>query len=395
MNIDELTDDEIAAWLDEARRDVIAARSRSLATTGTGWPTSDAVEGLTEAFAISALGGELPKNVHPLAREALQRGPVGPLTLARGIARAVGRPLARGGTSAEISAMANTLPAFPLALENAARRLLLERPSEVLADAVLPVTFSHQVANYHGVTLGVTDIASEMPGPAGSSGQYWRAVVPKLAVETAAIASTPSKLIVGEQTLRNDDINFVPAALAAFASACARAEARRIAELLEANELPSGSPIFDAANSNTGVGALDAAGLGVGLATLRKQPSEAGQATGLACAAIIVHPDDEATVLALIEALPVARQPLLVASPFLTDNASWYFVANPTQAPCLARLTMIGAPPSGISVGASASASWRDANGTERSAPGIALDLVHSAAIEAVSPVGLVKLTKT
>lgn len=85
----------------------------------------------------------------------------------------------------------------------------------------------------------------------------------------------------------------------------------------------------------------------------------------------------------------------MVVNPFLSSNANWYFAADPRAATSLARILLVGSDPSGIGVTFGGNASWVDAAGRHHAIPGIAVDMVHTSAIESVSPVGLVRLAKT
>jgi len=355
------------------------------------WGTEDRIEALRDAAVASAARIHDTSALHPLAAVHMERGPMGPRRLAEEIASAVGRPLTYASAN-EVVALATSTAHYPSAIIDSARAAMRARRSPLLSD-VLALTADLRVSNYNAEGFGVVDIDLDMPTDAG--GRRFMAIRPEMTGQAIQAFSTFAKITVTEQALAADDHNFLPAAVAAFGSAAARAEHRAIAELLEANVLPDGSDLFSAGNDNVATGALTAAGLGVGFAALRGQQSETGAATGNPCSALVVHADDEAAALALVEALPAERQPRVIASPFLSNNTYWYFAAAPQTAPTIARVLMIGADESGVSFSGVGPANWMDEEGVEHHIPGIAIDASHTSAVQAVSPVGIVRVAKS
>lgn len=350
------------------------------------WRPEDHRQAAQEAAVVSATGVRAT-DLHPLAAQLLERGPVGPARLAELLATAEGRPWS--GTLGEIVALATASAHYPTAVTEAARAVLNARPSPFLPD-LLAVAADVRVQTYAEEGFGLVDI--DLSAPDANSGQLFTAITPHMLAQAAQTFSTFGKLILTIQALANDDANFLPSAVTAFATAAHRGEMEKIAALLEANILPDGAALFDAGNSNVGTGAVTAAGLGVGMALLRAQPTEAGKPAGAPVRALMVHPDQEASWLAVIESLPAERRPRLVVNPFLTGT-DWYAFSDPLAFPALARVLLVSADQSGVSVSGTSPASWEDEERKVHDIPGIAVDVTHTVGLMAVSAVGVAKLS--
>jgi len=113
--IDAMSPEEVRAELDKYRH---GARR---------WNQRDHLQAATEAAVASATGIRAP-DIHPLAAQHLNRGPVGPTRLAELIAAAEGRPWS--STHGEIVALATTSAHYPSAITELARGALSAIPKE-------------------------------------------------------------------------------------------------------------------------------------------------------------------------------------------------------------------------------------------------------------------------
>jgi hypothetical protein len=377
----DMTPGEVQAALDQYAK----ARGKQPQIT-----RAESLEAITAAFKASATGRRLA-NPHPLAEAMLESGPVGLKHMVTAMSRVVGRPV-NSYSPAELVALGASVPQFPEALIDTARAVLTARPNDTLTD-VLAITADLRVSNYNAQAFGLVDI--ELGLPDAASGSHFLGVTPRFSAQHIQTFSTFGKLVLSLQGLADDDVNLLPSLVVAFAAAAARAEAKGIALLLEGNKLSNGSALFAAGNSNIGTATLTLGGLGTAASLLRKQPTETGEPSGAKLAGLLVHSDDEMAALALVESLPPASQPRVVANPHLSTSGYWFAFADPRSYPALGRVLMTGSDPSGISFGGMGPATWIDSGGQTRDFPGIALDATHTTGLASVSPIGIVRLSKT
>lgn len=393
---DEMTDEQVSAALTEYRAAAgnqpvqVRHKHQFLAGKTPTFTKAESFEAIASAFRSSATGRPLT-TPHPLAAAMLEKGPVGLGHMVASMSRVAGRPL-NGYSPAELVAFAATVPQFPSALIDTARAVLAARPNTLLSD-VRALSADVRVANYNSQAFAFADIQLGLPD--AESGSRFLGVVPRFSAQHVQVFSTFGKLVLSVQSLANDDVNLLPSLVVAFAAAAARAEAKGLAALLEANVLPDGAALFAAGNSNVGIGAITQSGLGIASSLLRSQPTEIGERSGAQLAAILVHSDDEIAALALVDSLPPSRQPLVIASPYLSTSANWYAFASPATHPALGRVLMVGADPSGISFSGIGPASWLDAAGKTTDFPGAAVDATHTVGLTALAPIGVVRLSKT
>lgn len=364
-------------------------------TAATRYPSPEThLEAARAAFRASLIPTD-PDTLPPLAREVLAAGPFGLRDLAESIVEfRMGPGAVRGGDGFNTVISALSTADFPSVVQEVAQAIAQERRSGILAD-LLAVTAPVEVADYREGAFATVDLG-DIPHPSASTASRYYALTPRMAAERVQVFSTFCRLLQSRQVITNDDAGFLPAALAAFALAAHRGELRHLARLLEANAaVEDGTALFHADRGNLTVGALDAGGLAAGFAALRKQPSESGLAACAPCAAIMAHPDDEVGFLRLFEDLPESARPRLVVNPFLASNGAWYAFAPPSDFPTIGRVRLRGSDPSAISVGIPGPAVWEDADGTVHEYPGLAYDVTHSVGYAVLSPVGIVKLSKT
>lgn len=351
------------------------------------------IQTAAEAFRAGYIRSD-PADLSPQARDLVASG--GPFTMGDLATTVIEFRNGPGAVSADPTrTVINALSTadFPSIVQTTLRGVSEARPSAFEQD-LLALTKRVDVANYQPESFATVDL--ETPIPSAGTGSRFFAITPSATGAEVQVYSLFARLIVSIQAIANDDRNYIAGALAAFANAAHRAEMQRIAAILETNAAwTDGTALFHADRSNLAVAALDSAGLGTVMATLKSQPTESGLASGANVAALLVHPSDEYTALALVDALPIERQPRVIASPFLSNNDAWYAIAPPAQFPALGRVLMRDQPDSGISVGAPGAASWTDENGKTREVPGIAIDLTHTVGHSVLSPIGAAKFTKT
>jgi hypothetical protein len=132
------------------------------------------------------------------------------------------------------------------------------------------------------------------------------------------------------------------------------------------------------------------------MAALRETPTPAGEPCNARLSAVACHVDDEAALLEVVQKLPVARQPRVVALPGLAASTYWYALGSPTQAPAIGRATLRGADPSGVAIGGLVPATRYDpATGQHLSFPGLFIDMSHSVGLAPLGRCGIVRCAKT
>jgi hypothetical protein len=348
-----------------------------------------------EAFKAGVLSTD-PADLSPQARDIVRAG--GPFSMSDLACTVLEMRHGPGavpvGDPARMIKAALSTSDFPNILQETLKGITVERQSDLLED-LRAITRRVNVENYNERAFTTVDLA-ELPLPSSGTENYFFTLKPKAAGEPVRTFSIFAKLLVSVQALAADTTSFITAAVAAFANAAHRGEMKRIAELLEDNAaLADGAPLFHADRGNLGTAGLSNIGLGEIASTLRSQPSESGIAASAPLHALIVHPDDEINALALVEALPMQRQPRVVSNAFLANNDYWYGMAPPEQYPTLGRVLLRDSDDSAVTIGQPTSGTYRDQDGRTVDFPGIHLDLTHTTGLTPLSAVGIAKFAKS
>lgn len=357
----------------------------------------DLIGAAVTAFQASMIPSTDRSTIEPLARGVLAEGPMGINALAREILAIRHGP----GAVDPLSSARTTITAalttsdFPEAIERTARGLARARRTELLED-LLASTAPIIARDYRGTSFSLVDVGTAPLPSAATMSDFW-AIRPRLTGEVVQLHSAFAKLLVSLQVVENDDRNFLPSAIAAFVDACHRTELKAIAELLETNPtMADGVELFAAARGNVVTGTksliLGTGLLAAGMRTLRKQPTESGEPLGARLAIVIAHPDDEAILAGLLQAMPEAMRPRLIFLPLATST-HWYGLADPRLAPVLGRVLLDGADPAGVSFTGTSPASYREPSGKIVDFPGFSIDASHTVGLVALSAVGAVRMS--
>lgn len=392
--VDQLSDEQVQAALYAARRAHLDAQlDQCRGPDSSRWGPQDRLRAASDAFALH-MG--LPRmDAHPLATRHLERGPFGILNLAETIlAAGNGRPPERMGDGYGTIIKAMSTAEFPSVVSETLRGLAAARQSDTLADLVA-LTAALELPSYNSQSYSLVDLEG-LPAPSPNEMSEYHFANVRLTGETIQAHSTFARILITRQALVNDDRGFVRAALAAFTAAAHRNEMALLTGLVEANaNLADGAPLFGAGTRNLVTAALDATGLGTAYSKLRSQPTEGGDPSDAAPAALLVHADDERAALALMEALPADRRCRVVATARLSTAGKWYLFARPDLYPVIGRVRLTGSGPSAVSFGGLEPAVTRERDGTIREYPGVALPATHSVGYSVLSRIGAVACSKT
>lgn len=367
---------------------------------GQAWSQKDQAAGIRDSL-MRSFGLKRGAALHPLAEARLALESEGfsivaaaeaCIELTHGIGAVPPRSGGADGFQSTLVALATT--DFPEITRQTHAGIAAARQTELL-EQILALSHRLTVRDYRGVGYSMLDLEGlPPPGPCTTDRYHFCNV--RISGEPIQVHTLNAKILVSRQALTNDDKNYIRSAIAAFLAAAHRNEMRMLVALLESTaNLQDGVPLFHASKGNTATADLDAAGLGTAFAALRGQPSESGEPIGAKAHALLVHSDDEVAALRLVQALPVARQPVVIASSLLTDSSVWYAFANPEIYPVIGRVLMEGGDPSGVFVGGFDDATYRDENtGKTMSYSGVAIPCSHSVGHSILSRVGGIKLSK-
>jgi hypothetical protein len=348
---------------------------------------------LQHAFAAAL--GHAPPNPHPAA-EGMRLGAAPFVGLAVECLRAAGRTPQVHSDGFEAVALALRTSDFADIVTDTARGIAAAIQTDALAD-VLAVTQGQQVESFATNSFSSVDLDG-LPLPAARTVDAFWYPRARLLSSGFQAYSVPAKLFFPREVVVGDSRGFVEATIAAFAATAARNEAAALAAMLEANAaLADGTAWFASAEGNdVSAAPLTVAGLSKAMAALRTVPTSAGEPANGQLAAVVVHPDDEGTMLSVIEQLPQDRRPRCVVLPALTAATYWWAVAAPRSHPSIIRATLTGADPSAVSIGALLPARELDRRtGEVLDLNGLHVAASHTVGLSPVSRLGIVRASKT